>query len=54
MLEIYNQLKAYFKNTPKEQLDKDWEEIKHWNEIGPDVEEWVMESYKKRYKEERR
>ena len=54
MGEIYNQLKAYFKSTPKEQLDKDCKEIKPWNEIGPDVEEWVMESYKKRYKKKRR
>ena len=54
MGKIYDQLLAYFKNTPKEQLDKDWEEIKYWNEIGFDVEEWIMESYKKHYKEERR
>lgn len=40
-------LKEYFKNTPQEQLDADWEKIKHLNDIGPDVEE-----YTKRIEEE--
>ena len=31
MAGIYKSLKAYFENTPKEQLNKDWEEIKHLN-----------------------
>lgn len=51
---LYSQLFDYFKNTPKEQLDKDWEESKHWNEIGTDVNEWVenaMEEYNKRNNE---
>ena len=34
---VKEQLKDYFSNTPQEQLDKDWEELKHLNEIGPDV-----------------
>ena len=38
---VKEQLKDYFSNTPQEQLDKDWEELKHWNEIGPDVFEWA-------------
>lgn len=41
MAGIYESLKAYFVNTPKEQLNKDWEEIKHLNEIGPDVLEYA-------------
>ena len=41
MAGIYESLKAYFENTPKEQLNKDWEEIKHLNEIGPDVLEYA-------------
>ena len=41
MAGIYESLKAYFENTPKEQLNKDWEEIKHLNEIGPDVFEYA-------------
>lgn len=41
-------LKEYFENTPKEELDKEWNEIKHLNEIGPDVIEYC-EYYKKLY-----
>lgn len=43
-------LKEYFRNTPKEQLDKDLEELEKYNEIGPDVNEYlksVQESIKK-------
>ena len=31
-------LEEYFANTPKEQLDKNWEELKHLNNIGPIIE----------------
>jgi hypothetical protein len=41
MGKIYNSLKEYFENTPKEQLDKDWEEIEPLNNIGVDVLEWA-------------
>lgn len=52
MGKLYEQLKEYFETTPKEQLDKDWEELKHWNEIGPDVTEFVdtaMKCYNQRH-----
>jgi hypothetical protein len=35
---LVKSLKEYFEKTPKEQLDADWEKLKVWNEIGPDVE----------------
>lgn len=38
---MYEDLKKYFENTSKEQLDEDWKELKHWNEIGPDVSEYI-------------
>ena len=38
MSKIYDNLKKYFEETPKEILDKDWENIKYLNDIGPDVE----------------
>lgn len=41
MGKIYNSLKEYFQNTPKEQLDKDWEEIEPLNNIDIDVLEWA-------------
>ena len=34
-------LKEYLANTPKEQLEKDWDELKHWNNVGPTVEEFL-------------
>lgn len=39
-MEFYNQLKEYFDNTPKEQLDKDWDEIKSLNKSDIDVIAW--------------
>ena len=41
MSSLSEQLKDYFNNTSQEQLDTDWEKLKHWNEIGPDVFEWA-------------
>lgn len=43
---LFESLKNYFENTPKEVLENDWEEIKYLNGIGPDVIE-----YSKIYKE---
>lgn len=40
MGQLLNELQEYFDNTPQEQLDKDWDEIKHLNEIGCDVIEY--------------
>ena len=37
MGKISDGLKKYFEETPKEIIEKEWEEIKHLNEIGPDV-----------------
>lgn len=33
MGKILDSLKKYFSSTPKKQQDKDWEDIKHLNEI---------------------
>ena len=37
---LADSLKRYFEETPKAVLDKEWEEIMHLNEIGPDVLEY--------------
>lgn len=47
MEKVYDKLKQYFNTTPKEQIQKDWEEIKKYNEIGPTVEEYL--NYVKQY-----
>lgn len=41
MEKVYDKLKQYFNTTPKEQLQKDWEKLKKYNEIGPTVEEYL-------------
>ena len=47
MSNILESLKKYFEETPKEQLDKDFEEIYNkWGHIGLTVEEY-LESIKK-------
>lgn len=49
-MNLLQKLEEYFRNTPKEQLDKDWEELKEYNEIGPNMDEYikfVKESIKK-------
>lgn len=48
MGKLLESLKKYFKETPKEQLDKDFEEIENkWRHIGPTVEEWLESNFKK-------
>ena len=44
---VYENLKKYFEETPKEILIKDGEAIKYLNNIGPDVK------YLKQFKNER-
>ena len=34
-------LKDYFENTPPEQLDKDFQELEVYNQIGPDAHEYI-------------
>ena len=47
MNKVLESLKKYFEETPKEQLDKDFEEIYNkWGHIGIGVEEY-LESIKK-------
>ena len=41
MIDLAKELKDYFNNTPQEQLDKDWKKLKYWNEIGPEVDEYI-------------
>lgn len=49
MSKLLDSLREYFENTPKEILEEDWKELEHWNEIGPNAEEycnWVKEQHK--------
>ena len=48
MRKLLESLKKYFKETPKEQLDKDFKEIYNkWGHIVPTVEEWLESNFKK-------
>ena len=40
-LNLLQQLKEYFENTPREVLEKEWHEYDKYNEIGPDVIEYL-------------
>lgn len=33
----------YLKNTPKEQLDKDYEELESWTRVGPLVDDFLIQ-----------
>jgi hypothetical protein len=37
--DILEELKAYFENTPREQIIADWEETKEFDNVGITVEE---------------
>lgn len=41
MSKLLDSLQEYFDNTPQEQLDKDWEKLKEWENVGPSVEEYI-------------
>ena len=37
----YEKLVQYYENTPKEEIDRQWEETKEYDAIGPTVEEFL-------------
>lgn len=48
MSKLLENLKKYFKETPKEQLDREFKEITNkYGHIGPTVEEWLESNFKK-------
>lgn len=46
MSSIVEQLRKHFEEATQEDLDRDFEELKHWNKIGPTVDEY-FENLKK-------
>ena len=42
MNKYLQQLKRYFESSSKGQLDKDYNEISEFNQVGPTVEEYVF------------
>lgn len=42
-MELYDKLKKYFDETPKEQVVKDWEETKIYDNVNsPTVEQFLL------------
>lgn len=41
MGKLADSLKRHFEETPQDVLDREWEELKHLNDIGPDATEYV-------------
>ena len=41
MGKLLDSVQNYFKNGSKEQFLRDWEELKHFNEAGPDILEVI-------------
>ena len=46
---ILQKLEDYFNSTSKEQLEKDWEELKQYQNIGPTMDEYI-EYVERRFK----
>lgn len=40
MKSMLEQIKEYLNNTPKDQLEKDFEELEEWLDVGPTVDEY--------------
>lgn len=38
---LFESLKEYFDNASPEQLKKDWEKLKEWENVGPTVDEYI-------------
>lgn len=40
-VDLVANLRHHLATTPKEQLDKEWKELEHWNNVGPTVQEFL-------------
>lgn len=40
-VDLVAKLEHHFATTPKEQLEKEWKELEHWNSVGPTVQEFL-------------
>lgn len=38
---LADSLRKHFEETPQDVLDREWEELKYLNEIGPDASEYI-------------
>ena len=47
---ILNQLRAYFKNTPRASIEADWNSLNKYEDIGPTINEFLYFMDKKIFK----
>lgn len=40
-VDLVAELRHHLATTPKEQLEKEWKELEHWNSVGPTVQEFL-------------
>ena len=45
MSDFLEELKDYFKNTSREQIEADWEKHEKWGEVGITVDELLKNLY---------
>lgn len=41
MGKLADSMRRYFEETPQEILEREWDELKSFNEIGPDATEYI-------------
>ena len=41
MSNIVEQLRKHLASMTEEEKQKEWDELKHWNDVGPTVEEYI-------------
>ena len=40
-VDLVAKLRHHLATTPREQLEKEWKELEHWNNVGPTVQEFL-------------
>ncbi|WP_139959159.1 hypothetical protein [Flavicella sediminum] len=44
MSTLLENLELYFRNTPQEKIDSDWEKTEKYDEVGPNVSDFIIQS----------
>lgn len=45
IMDYIEELKSYLKNTPREEIQKEWDKTQQYDEIGPTVKDFLEYSY---------
>ncbi|MCT3721324.1 hypothetical protein [Elizabethkingia anophelis] len=44
MKTIFENLKSYFQNTSKDQIERDWADTEKYDNVGPEIGEFIRQS----------